>query len=118
VSIDLKKLEDKLDSLFENETSDTFEAWLKQKRMEHTPKQKAAELISKMNNVDKISNTYGGDIALFESIECALVAVDEILSNFGLLSDGANFYANHDAIKFYQEVKQEIEREKQERYGE
>lgn len=85
-----------------------------------TPKEKAQDLISKMNNVDKISNTYGGDIALFESIEHALVAVDEIIQtlNYDIRDLDVRGSVLIDLIVYWREVKQEIEREKQEGYGE
>lgn len=43
------------------------------------------------------------------SKKCALIAVDEILNNFGTLTEGKQHYAAYSTIKFYEEVKQEIE---------
>lgn len=40
--------------------------------------------------------------------ECALIAVDDILNNFGTLTEGKQHYAAYSTIKFYKEVKQEI----------
>jgi hypothetical protein len=67
-----------------------------------TPKEKAVELVNKYLQV------YDGRVSFAK--HCALIAVDEILNNFGQLTDGANFYTIYDAIKFYKEVKQEIEK--------
>jgi hypothetical protein len=44
-----------------------------------------------------------------EATVCALIAVDEILENFGTLTEGKEHYAAYCTIQFYQEVKQEIE---------
>lgn len=51
-----------------------------------------------------------GDVGAYEAKQCALIAVDEILNNFGQLTEGSNFYTGYDAVKFYKEVKQEIEK--------
>ena len=42
--------------------------------------------------------------------KCALIAVDEILNTFGTLTNGARFYTGYDAIRYYIEVKKEIEK--------
>jgi hypothetical protein len=42
--------------------------------------------------------------------QCALIAVDEILQNFGTLTEGKQHYAAHCTIQFYEQVKQEIEK--------
>jgi hypothetical protein len=42
--------------------------------------------------------------------QCALIAVDEILNNFGLRTNGQNFYTEYRAVEYYQEVKKEIEK--------
>ena len=68
-----------------------------------TPKEKAKELFDKYN---KAVNT----ITNIPIKKCALIAVDEILQNFGQLTEGANFYTSYNTIKFYQEVKQELEK--------
>jgi len=67
-----------------------------------TPKEKAVVLVNKYLQV------YDGRVSFAK--HCALIAVDEILNNFGQLTDGANFYTSYDAVKFYKEVKQEIEK--------
>jgi hypothetical protein len=66
-----------------------------------TPKEKAEEL------VDKFIKTNGN---AFFAKECALIAVDEILNNFGTLTEGKQHYAAYSTIKFYEQVKQEIEK--------
>ena len=59
-----------------------------------TPKEKAQELFDKiLNEIDKTCDDY------FTAKQCALIVVDEVL---GFLS-----YESH--IKYWQEVKQEIE---------
>jgi hypothetical protein len=40
----------------------------------------------------------------------ALKVVDEILNNFGLRTNGQNFYTEYRAVEYYQEVKSEIEK--------
>lgn len=109
MSIDLKKLEDKLDSLFENETSDTFEAWLKQKRMEQTPKQKAEDLYNRYKplckDVKHVGIIHGNAVVMgdedlnhYSAKICAIIAVDEIL-NISCVE-----------IPYWLEVKYEIEK--------
>ena len=66
-----------------------------------TPKEKAREL------VDKFIQTNGN---AFFAKECALVAVDEIINNFGLLTEGKAHYSSSNTIKYYEQVKQEIEK--------
>jgi hypothetical protein len=67
----------------------------------NSPKEKAEELI------DKFTQTNGNS---FFAKECALITVDEILTNFGALTAGATFYTSSSAVEFYYEVKQEIEK--------
>lgn len=71
-----------------------------------TSKEKAVEL------VDKMYATQGPEdgITYYEAIDCALIAVDEILNNFGTLTEGKQHYAAYSTIKFYEQVKQEIEK--------
>ncbi len=42
--------------------------------------------------------------------QCALIAVDEILNNFGLQTTGQTFYTEYRAVEYWKEVKQEIEK--------
>jgi len=74
-----------------------------------TPKEKAIELIKKFSSFahdefghEKINN--------YKSKQCALIAVDEILNNFGLISESYIFYTSSSTRSFYEEVKQEIEK--------
>jgi len=80
------------------------------------PKEKALELIEQFK--DKVnpyigsgmlSNTHDDDTIMWQSKRCALIAVDEILKNFGLVANGQTFFTEHRAVQYYQEVKQEIE---------
>ena len=64
-----------------------------------TPKEKAKELVDKMWNIDE---RYGS-IGFHEAKQCALIAVDEILSNPMFFSDWGTVY-------FWQSVKKEIEK--------
>ena len=67
-----------------------------------TPKEKAEELLDKFK---KINEDY---IDNYQSIPCALIAVDEIMkleSNNGYYFDGTNVTS----ISYWQEVKKEIE---------
>lgn len=66
-----------------------------------TPKEKANEL------VDKFIQTNGN---AFFAKECALIAVDNILNNFGSLTDGKSHYCDYATIKYYEQVKEEIQK--------
>ena len=72
-----------------------------------TPKEKAEELIKKFTfNTRCFSETKGWEDYLYDAKQCALIAVDEILD-----IDNIKPYVLHkEIIKFYQEVKQEIEK--------
>ena len=50
------------------------------------------------------------NIDFWQTKQCALIAVDEILENFGTLTEGKQHYAAYYTIKFYQQVKIEIEK--------
>ena len=41
--------------------------------------------------------------------QCAFIAVDEILNNFGSIVEDKTNYCSYSTIQYYQEVKQEIE---------
>lgn len=80
-----------------------------------TPEKKARELLALM----AIDEEIRGSVEFGEAWsvpankyakECALRAVDEILNNFGLTANGQTFFTEHRAVKYYQEVKQEIEK--------
>jgi hypothetical protein len=68
-----------------------------------TPKEKAEELVDKFQKGVQIIRE-DNDSEKFYSIQCALIAVDEILRSHH------NLYGlNNKEVKFYLEVKQEIE---------
>jgi hypothetical protein len=71
-----------------------------------TPKEKAIELIDKYNN--SIMSFLSDNMKYQNAIKCALISVDEILKNFGTLTEGQTFYTEYRAVKYYQEVKQEL----------
>lgn len=66
------------------------------------PKEKVQELI------DKFSDLEDGEMYIGKAKKCALIAVDEILNNFGTLTEGKKHYSAYCTIKYYEEVKQEI----------
>ena len=69
-----------------------------------TPKEKAQEIFDKYYIV---CQEYTEEIQCsIQAKQCTLIAVDEILNNFGTLTEGANFYTGYNSIKFYQQVKQ------------
>ena len=68
--------------------------------MIQTPKEKAEELLDKYSNGALLDN--------YEAKQCALIAVDEILDNFGLVCNGKTFYTEHRAFYYYSEVKNEL----------
>ena len=72
-----------------------------------TPKEKAKELFTKYVFLT-ISDM--SDENFEQTRQCAFVAVDEILNNFGLTANGQTFFTEHRAVQYYQEVKQEIEK--------
>jgi hypothetical protein len=63
-----------------------------------TPKEKADELVKKMYAVHSNS---ASDITLHFAKQCAMIAVDEILSN-------PLFFSDWGELHFWQQVKQEI----------
>ena len=77
------------------------------------PKEKAEQLIEKFLQEVRGGDRYNynlEDMNFFIAKQCALIAVEEILNNFGTLTEGKQHYAAYCTIKFYQEVKQEIEK--------
>jgi Mn-dependent DtxR family transcriptional regulator len=70
-----------------------------------TPKEKASELVDRYNLLQTFIVGFGYQHAK----ECATIAVDEILQNFGNKLDGKPFYSACHAVEFYQQVKQEIQ---------
>jgi hypothetical protein len=82
-----------------------------------TPKEKAQELVKSFEPMvnpymgsGMLSNTYDDDAILWQSKKCAMIAVDEILNNFGLTCNGQTFFTEYRAVEFWKEVKQEIEK--------
>jgi hypothetical protein len=43
-----------------------------------------------------------------EAITCAIVCVDEILDNFGTLTEGKTHYCAYSTTKHYEQIKQEL----------
>jgi hypothetical protein len=72
-----------------------------------TPKEKAQEIFDKYYIV---CQEYTEEIQCsIQAKQCTLIAVDEILQNFGTLTEGKQHYAAYYTIKYYEEVKHEIE---------
>jgi hypothetical protein len=68
-----------------------------------TPKEKAQELIKKFSfNTRCFSETKGWEDCFFDAKECALIAVDEILSEY--------WSHNTERRDWWKQVKQEIEK--------
>ena len=61
-----------------------------------TPKEKAKQLKERFENALTVK-------------DCQMIAIDEILKNFGTLTEGQTFYTEYRAVKYYEEVKQELE---------
>ncbi len=72
-----------------------------------TPKEKAKEL------VDKMLHCYQGHIDEYTAKQCALIAVDEIINLSPArspINDSSDFMPHFNAVKYWQEVKTEIEK--------
>ena len=69
-----------------------------------TPKEKAKELVDKMEYKAMIHDCFGSEYLVAK--DCALVAVDEILS-MGIMSHSGDWEM---AKLYWEEVKQEIEK--------
>jgi hypothetical protein len=72
-----------------------------------TPKDKALELYNKYEQLGR-DFTRGVSMKEFAK-QCALIAVDEILNNFGRATEGKQHYTDYNTIEFYTKVKHEIE---------
>lgn len=70
-----------------------------------TPKEKSNELVYKF----KLNTGANTKINIYVAKQCALIAVDEILNNFGSKVGDKTHYCNYLTIQYYLEVKQEIE---------
>jgi hypothetical protein len=73
-----------------------------------TPKEKAKEIYCKYADALNIRDLQTNANPFVK--QCALIAVDEILNNFGLISESYIFYTSSSTRSFYEEVKQEIEK--------
>ena len=72
-------------------------------RKDMTPKEKSKELVNKFT--DPVRWKLGQENVTQRAKECALIAVDEILHSLEY-----NTWQNREIIKYYEEVKQEIEK--------
>jgi hypothetical protein len=66
------------------------------------PKDKAIELVNKFSTVGLQQRE--------EGIACAIIAVNEILENFGTLTEGKDHYCAYLTTEYYEQVKEEIEK--------
>ena len=74
-----------------------------------TTKEKANEMcMNFLMNVFTMEIDYGMNKDMAK--QCALIAVDEILENFGLRVNGKDHYCGKYTLEFYQEVRNEIEK--------
>jgi hypothetical protein len=73
---------------------------------------KARELIDKMYYCQRYvdGENYIPLEAYKRAKQCALIVVDEIIDNFGTLTEGKQHYSAHSTIKYYEEVKEEIDK--------
>jgi len=69
-----------------------------------TPKEKAKELVYKFEDIEPYSPNKDRAMCLFESKQCALICVDEIMKQRPQLPSS---YTS--TIEYWQEVKKEIE---------
>jgi hypothetical protein len=67
-----------------------------------TPQEKAIELVNKFSTVGLQQRE--------EGIACAIIAVDEILENFGTLTEGKGHYCAYLTTEYYEQVKEEIQK--------
>lgn len=82
-----------------------------------TPKEKAAELFNSFCNIEDIGrfsdehgfSCFSTEVMKKQAQQCVLILIDEILKNFGTLTEGKQHYAAYCTIKFYEQVKHEIE---------
>ena len=73
-----------------------------------TPKEKAQELY---NTYEQLGRDFTRGVSMNEfAKQCALIAVDEILNNFGSKVGDKTHYCNYMTIQYYEEVKHEIEK--------
>jgi hypothetical protein len=118
MSLYLSKLESNLDKALSQETRESLTEWLgfkrnkpKTTRKMNTEKEKAIELIDKYRTYLRMGDKYGyldSEDEIDLAKQCALIVVDEILDNFGLVCNGQTYYTEHRAFDHYSKVKQEI----------
>jgi len=63
-----------------------------------TPKEKAVELVEKFNKNDNLYFT----LSYYEAVQCALIAVDEIINSLTIL------FGTIKELFYWQQVKEEI----------
>lgn len=73
------------------------------------PKEKAKDLFDKYATY-AVMWTGGAEVEKQNCKQCALIAVDEIINNFGTRTTGQEFYTEYRAVEYYQQVKTEIEK--------
>jgi hypothetical protein len=73
-----------------------------------TPKEKAKDLLCNFYAIQSDEYNYGINWKMAK--QCALIAVDEIINNFGSKVGDKTHYCNYMTIQYYEEVKQEIEK--------
>jgi hypothetical protein len=73
-----------------------------------TPKEKADQLVKKFKSISIINNSMTENESNFVAEKCALICVDEIISELNGF-DSTDGYSTS-VIDFYKEVKQEIEK--------
>ena len=77
-----------------------------------TPKEKAEELFNKFIIIDDLSDSTGNSLYFnAHAKQCALIAVDEIIEFMEVddFDSDTCYWANHSKMKYWVEVKQEIE---------
>jgi hypothetical protein len=74
-----------------------------------TPQQKAQEIYNKLVVHIQRYDEYVDDRSKFKTIQCALIAVDEILESLGHKKLSDSPYTTLEARQYYVQVKQEIE---------
>jgi len=76
-----------------------------------THKQQAEQMVNEYRMILMNEDTECGNeiLCTIIAIKCALVAVDEILNNFGSRVGDKIHYCNYLTIQYYEEVKTELE---------
>jgi hypothetical protein len=74
-----------------------------------TAEEKAKELVNKFTGISGEKH-YTDVTDIVHAKQCALIAVNEILDNFGLTSDGKPYYCSYLVLTYYMAVKSEIDK--------